>query len=67
MKSTYTFKPGVSSDVYSLIIVELLPPAPAALVDNGFSFPSFSAAALRLFVTIGMQILAYTSLILFAS
>lgn len=46
---TYTFKPGESSLVYSLIIVEEEPPAPAALVDMGFSVPSFKAAARRLY------------------
>jgi hypothetical protein len=46
--STYTLRPGESSLVYSLIIVEDEPPAPAALVDIGFSVPSFKAAARRL-------------------
>lgn len=45
---THTLRPGVSSFVYNRIIVELDPPAPAALVDNGFSDPSFKAAARRL-------------------
>lgn len=52
---TYTFRPGESSLVYSLIIVEDEPPAPAALVDIGFSVPSFRAAARRLLHVTGVQ------------
>jgi len=44
----HTFNPNESSFVYSLIMVELLPPAPAALVEVGLSFDSPRAAARRL-------------------
>lgn len=59
LQATYTFNPLVSSFVYNLIMVELLPPAPAALVDIGFSAPSLSAAARRLCVSRRIWISAY--------
>lgn len=48
--ATYTLSPGLSSCVYSLIIVLELPPAPAARGEFGESsfFPDVNAAALRL-------------------
>ena len=45
--------------MYSLSIVELEPPAPAALVESGFSLPSPSAAARRLYAGVGQSISIY--------
>lgn len=60
---TYTLSPGLSSCVYSLIIVFELPPAPAARGEFGASsfLPAVKAAALRLMYS---QMSQYTFLLL---
>ena len=60
---THTLSPGLSSCVYSLIIVFELPPAPAARGEFGASsfLPAVKAAALRLVYS---QMSQYTLLLL---